>query len=45
MLQEWKVEARFGEPERELFVRAGKEQLFDEIQRIFAVLIAGWRRR
>lgn len=45
MLQEWKVEARFGEPERDLFVRAGKEQLFDELQRIPAVLIARWRRR
>jgi ubiquinone/menaquinone biosynthesis C-methylase UbiE len=44
MLREWKVEARFGEPERELFIRARKEQLFDELQRIPAVLITQWRR-
>jgi SAM-dependent methyltransferase len=45
LAEEWKVEARFGEPERELFVRAGKEQLFSELQRIPAVLITAWRRR
>jgi SAM-dependent methyltransferase len=45
MLQEWKIEARFGEPERELFVRAGKEQRFSELQRIPAVLITEWRRK
>jgi SAM-dependent methyltransferase len=44
LAEEWKVEACFGEPERELFVRAGKEQLLSEIQRIPAVLITGWRR-
>jgi ubiquinone/menaquinone biosynthesis C-methylase UbiE len=45
MRQEWRVEARFGKPEREFFVRAGKEELFDEIQGVPAVLIARWRRR
>jgi SAM-dependent methyltransferase len=45
LTEEWKVEARFGEPERELFVRARKEQLFSELQRIPAVLITAWRRR
>ena len=44
LMQEWKVEAHFGEPERELFVRAGKEQFFSELQRIPAVLITAWRR-
>jgi SAM-dependent methyltransferase len=44
LVEEWKVEARFGEPERELFVQAGKEQLFSELQCIPAVLITGWRR-
>jgi hypothetical protein len=45
LVEEWKVEAYFGEPERELFFSAGKEQLFRELQRIPAVLISGWRRR
>jgi hypothetical protein len=44
LVEKWNVEAHFGEPERELFVRAGKEQLFSELQRIPAVLITGWRR-
>jgi SAM-dependent methyltransferase len=44
LVEEWKVEARFGEPERDLFVRAGKEQLFSELQRFPAVLTTAWRR-
>jgi SAM-dependent methyltransferase len=44
LLEEWKIEAHFGEPERELFIRAGKEQRFSELQCIPALLITGWRR-
>ncbi len=34
----------FGEPEREIFVRAGKHHLFDEARGIPAALIARWKR-
>ena len=39
------VEARFAEPEREIFRRAGREHLFEELREIPAVLIARWKRR
>ncbi|HYZ86460.1 MAG TPA: methyltransferase domain-containing protein [Bryobacteraceae bacterium] len=45
LVEEWKVEARFDEPERELFVRAGREQFFSELRQIPAILVTGWRRR
>jgi ubiquinone/menaquinone biosynthesis C-methylase UbiE len=38
-------EPAFGEPERALFRRAGKERLFEEIRGVPALLIARWRRR
>lgn len=39
------LEPHFGEPERAIFCRAGKEQLFEHAREIPAVLIARWRRR
>ena len=44
LVEEWKIEACFGEPERELFVLAGKEQLFNELQGFPALLTTAWRR-
>jgi hypothetical protein len=38
------VEASFGEPEREIFRRAGKERAFDEACLLPAVLITLWRK-
>ena len=38
------VEPCFGEPERPIFVEAGKPQLFEEVRAIPAVLLARWRR-
>jgi malonyl-CoA O-methyltransferase len=38
------VEPHFGEAEREVFRRAGKEAFFDDAARIPAVLVAHWRR-
>ncbi|HYM10058.1 MAG TPA: class I SAM-dependent methyltransferase [Bryobacterales bacterium] len=38
------LEARFDEPERVIFCRAGKEALFEAAREIPAVLIARWRR-
>jgi ubiquinone/menaquinone biosynthesis C-methylase UbiE len=42
-LVEW-VEPRFGHPERSLFQRAGKEELFAAARETPAALIAVWRR-
>jgi len=42
---EWSIHACFGEPERELFRRAGREHRFEEVKRIPAVLITSWSRR
>jgi malonyl-CoA O-methyltransferase len=42
-LDRW-IEARFGDPERAIFRRAGKEELFDAARALPAVLIAVWRR-
>jgi hypothetical protein len=39
------LEPCLGEPERPIFVEAGKPQLFDEVCGIPAVLIGRWRRR
>jgi len=39
------LEPRFGEPEREIFKRAGKPHLFQQAQDVPAVLIARWIRR
>ena len=40
----WRTEPSFGEPEREVFQRAGKERAFSEVQNIPAVLITEWNR-
>jgi SAM-dependent methyltransferase len=44
LVSEWRVEASFAQPEREIFRRAGKERLFDELGRVPAVLITVWRK-
>ena len=38
------IEPCFAEPERHIFVNAGKPALFDEVQGIPAVLLARWRK-
>lgn len=43
LVPEWRVEAPFAEPEREIFRRAGKEYLLDEARLLPAVLISVWR--
>jgi SAM-dependent methyltransferase len=40
----WQLEARFGEPERPLFVQAGKDGAFDAARQVPAVLISCWTR-
>jgi hypothetical protein len=44
LVPEWRVEASFAEPEREIFRRAGKEDLFDDASLVPAVLITVWRK-
>jgi SAM-dependent methyltransferase len=44
LVPEWRMEASFAEPEREIFRRAGKENVFDQARRIPAVLISVWRK-
>jgi SAM-dependent methyltransferase len=44
LVPQWRVEASFGEPERDIFRRAGKENLFDDACRVPAVLITVWRK-
>jgi malonyl-CoA O-methyltransferase len=41
----WRVAAPFGEPEREIFVQAGKEALFAEVEGVPAVLITAFERK
>lgn len=41
----WRIEASFGEPERELFARGGKTDAFDEACSVRAVLITLWQKR
>jgi ubiquinone/menaquinone biosynthesis C-methylase UbiE len=41
---EWSIHACFGEPERKVFSRAGREHRFEEVKRIPAVLITSWSR-
>lgn len=38
----WCLEARFGEPERDIFRQAGKESLLPELSRIPALLAMSW---
>ena len=44
LIQDWRLEASFGEPEREIFQRAGKKSAFEEARRIPAVLITAWKK-
>jgi ubiquinone/menaquinone biosynthesis C-methylase UbiE len=39
---DWRVDASFAEPEREIFRRAGKDASFAELTRIPALLAMGW---
>jgi SAM-dependent methyltransferase len=39
---EHSVEAHFGEPERNIFARAGKTHIFDEVSRIPAIFVKTW---
>jgi len=45
LVPEWRIEAAFGEPEREIFRRAGKENAFEKTRGVPAVLINSWRRQ
>ncbi len=40
----WRMEVPFGEPERAVFARAGKEEAFEKARGIPAVLIMLWRK-
>jgi SAM-dependent methyltransferase len=44
LVPKWRVEPSFGEPEREIFRRAGKEAAFDEASRLQAILITAWNK-
>jgi len=44
MILEAVAEPGFGEAERDIFVRAGKADLFDQVREIPAVLLMRWRR-
>jgi SAM-dependent methyltransferase len=45
LMREWRREALFGEPERGIFQRAGKESVFETVREVRAVLITSWRRQ
>jgi hypothetical protein len=40
----WRVEASFGDPERSIYQRAGKESVFESVCLIPAVLVTAWNR-
>jgi ubiquinone/menaquinone biosynthesis C-methylase UbiE len=44
LVREWRAEACFGEPERAIFERAGKGELFEQVQQTPAVLATIWRK-
>jgi malonyl-CoA O-methyltransferase len=44
LVRQWRIESPFGEPERDIFLRAGKEAAFAETARDPAVLITSWTR-
>ena len=39
------LEPGFGEPERRIFVDAGRESLFEQVYGVPAVLVVRWRKR
>jgi len=45
LVPEWRIEAAFAQPEREIFRAAGKEKAFEKTRDIPAVLINSWRRQ
>ncbi len=45
LVPEWRIEAAFAEPEREIFRAAGKEDAFEKTRGTPAVLINSWRRQ
>ena len=45
LVPEWRIEAAFAEPEREIFRRAGKEEAFEKTRNTPAVMISSWRRQ
>jgi SAM-dependent methyltransferase len=44
LVQQWRMEPAFGEPEREIFRRAGKETAFEAASRVPAILITAWNK-
>jgi malonyl-CoA O-methyltransferase len=44
LVAEWRLEVSFAEPEREIFRRAGRENVFDQACLVPAVLISVWRK-
>ncbi len=44
LIPAWRSEPSFGEPEREIFRRAGREAAFEEASRLPAILITAWNR-
>ena len=44
LAREWRIEVSFGEQERNIFVRAGKEDAFEKACGIPAVSITSWRK-
>lgn len=45
LILDWELSARFGEPEHEIFLRAGKESAFLEASRVPAVRVLCWVKR
>jgi len=41
----WSLEAKFGEPEREIFERAGKGQEFESTKQVPAIFVGAWERQ
>lgn len=41
---QWRLQATFGEPERWIFARAGKEEAFEKSRAVPAVSITSWRK-
>ena len=44
LILQWRGESSFGEPERDMFRRAGKENAFDKARLVPAVLISVWHK-
>lgn len=44
LILDWRVEARFDEPERHIFASAGKQGAFERVREVPAVLMTAWSR-